>query len=111
MQNGSLIRSERQRGPAVWEFRWREGNGKRTHRRIVLGSVDQLVDEAAARHAVSALCIDINAGDARIKVNITTVSELAEHYRQRELRPDMVWKTYSTKVTYEGHLNKWILPR
>jgi len=44
MQNGSLIRSKRQRGPAVWEFRWRElgGNGKRTHRRIVLGSVDRL---------------------------------------------------------------------
>jgi hypothetical protein len=113
MQNGSLIRAERQRGPAVWEFRWRElaGNGKRTHRRIVLGSVDRLVDEAAARQAVSALCIDINAGDTRIKANITTVSELAEQYRQRELRPDRVWKTYSTKVTYEGYLNKWILPR
>ena len=77
----------------------------------MLGSVDRLVDEAAARHAVSALCIDINAGDVRIKANITTVSELAEHYRQRELRPDTVWKTYSTKVTYEGYLNKWILPR
>jgi hypothetical protein len=68
MQNGSLIRAERQKGPAVWEFRWRElaGNGKRTHRRIVLGSVERLVDEAA-RQMVSALCIDINAGDARTK--------------------------------------------
>jgi integrase len=113
MQNGSLIRAERQRGLAVWEFRWRElaGNGKRTHRRMVLGSVDRLVDEAAARQAVSALRIDINAGDARFKANITTVSELAEHYRQRELRPDTVWKTHSTKVTYDGYLNKWILPR
>jgi hypothetical protein len=113
MQNGSLIRAERQRGPAVWEFRWREfaGNGKRTHRRIVIGSVDQLADEAAARRAVSALFIDINAGDIRLKATITTVFDLAEHYRQRELRPDTVWKTYSTKVTYEGYLNKWILPR
>jgi integrase len=113
MQNGSLIRAERQKGPAVWEFRWRElaGNGKRTHRRIVVGSVERLVDEAAVRQMVSALCIDINAGDARTKANITTVSDLAEHYRQRELRPDTVWKTYSTKVTYEGYLNKWILPR
>jgi integrase len=57
------------------------------------------------------LCIDINAGDARVKANITTVSELTEHYRQRELRPDTVWKTYFTKVTYEGYLKKWILPR
>jgi hypothetical protein len=32
------------------------------------------VDEAAARQAVSAFCIDINASDARIKGNITTVS-------------------------------------
>jgi hypothetical protein len=24
MQNGSVIRAERQRGPDVWEFRWRE---------------------------------------------------------------------------------------
>jgi len=113
MQNGSLIRSERQRGPDVWEFRWRElgGNGKPRHRRIVLGSVNRLVDESAARQAISALHIDINAGDARIKANVTTVSDLAEHYRQRELRPDTVWKTYSTKVTYEGYLNKWILSR
>jgi integrase len=40
-----------------------------------------------------------------------TISELAEHYRQRELKPDTVWKTYSTKLTYEGYLRKWILPR
>jgi hypothetical protein len=55
MQNGSLIRAERQTGPDVWEFRWREpaGNDKRTHRRIVLGSVDRLVDEAAALTAAA----------------------------------------------------------
>jgi hypothetical protein len=39
------------------------------------------VDEAAAREAVSALRIEMNAGDVRIKTNITSVSELAEHYR------------------------------
>ena len=39
MQNGSVIRAERQRGPDVWEFRWREpgADGKRKHRRIVIG--------------------------------------------------------------------------
>ena len=51
-----------------------------------MGSVDRLVDEAACQ-AVLALRININAGDVRIKANITTLSELAEHYRQRELRP------------------------
>ena len=37
--------------------------------------------------------------------------DLVSHYRERELDPDTVWKTHSTKVTYEGYLNKWILPR
>jgi integrase len=57
MQSGSVIRAERQRGPDVWEFRWREpgADGKRKHRRMVLGSVEQLTDEAAARQAISSL--------------------------------------------------------
>jgi len=44
MQNGSVIRAERQRGPDVWEFRWREASadGKRKHRRMILGSIEQL---------------------------------------------------------------------
>lgn len=44
MQNGSVIRAERRRGADVWEFRWREpgADGKRKHRRMVLGSVEQL---------------------------------------------------------------------
>ena len=53
MQNGSVIRAERQRGPDVWEFRWREpgADGKRKHRRMILGSIEQLADETAARPA------------------------------------------------------------
>ncbi|MGE5733680.1 MAG: hypothetical protein ACM34E_01210, partial [Acidobacteriota bacterium] len=31
MQNGSLIRAERQRGPDVWEFRWREPGADGTY--------------------------------------------------------------------------------
>jgi len=43
MQHGSIIRAKRQHGPDLWEFRWREPgrDGKRKHRRIVLGSVEQ----------------------------------------------------------------------
>jgi integrase len=113
MQNGSVIRAERRRGPDVWEFRWREpgADGKRKHRRIVLGSVEQLADEAAARQATSALRLEFNRGNAWLKTRSTTVSDLMSHYRERELDPDTVWKTHSTKVTYEGYLNKWILPR
>ncbi len=113
MQNGSVIRAERQRGPDVWEFRWREAgaDGKRKHRRIVLGPVEQLADEAAARQATSALKLEFNRGGAWLKTRSATVSDLVSHYRERELDADTVWKTHSTKVTYEGYLNKWILPR
>src|SRR5215469_3131166 len=113
MQNGSVIRAERQRGPDVWEFRWREpgADGKRKHRRIVLGSVEQLADEAAARQAISGLRLEFNRGGTWLKTRSTTVSDLVSHYRERELVPDTVWKTHSTKVTHEGYLNKWIQPR
>lgn len=113
MQNGSVIRAERRRGPDVWEFRWREAgaDGKRKHRRMVLGSVEQLADESAARQAISALRLEFNRGGSWLKTRSTTVFDLVSHYRERELDPDTVWKTHSTKVTYEGYINKWILPR
>ncbi len=49
MQQGSIIQAERKIGPNVWEFRWREPgpDGKRKHRRMVIGRIDQLVDESA----------------------------------------------------------------
>ena len=113
MQNGSIIRTERQSGPAVWEFRWREPgpDGKRKHRRLVIGSADEFPDESTARQRIAALGLQINRNDARIKPESLTVSGLVDHYRQRELKPDTMWKTHSTKVTYQGYLNKWILPR
>jgi hypothetical protein len=52
------------------------------------------------------LHLGINFWDARLKGKPLTISELAEHYRQRELKPDTVWKTYFTKRTYEGYLSK-----
>ena len=112
MQNGSVIRAERQRGADVWEFRWREAgaDGKRKHRRMVLGSVEQIADEAAARQTISALRLQLGRGGAWLKTRSATVSDLVSHYRERELDADTVWKTYTTKVTYEGYVNKWILP-
>jgi hypothetical protein len=86
MQQGSIIKAERKSGLDVWEFRWREPSpdGKRKHRRMVIGRIDQLVDESAARGRISALHLDINFCDARLKGKPLTISELAEHYRQRE---------------------------
>lgn len=113
MQNGSIIRSTRSNGPDVWDFRWREAgsDGRRKHRRMVIGPTTQFPDRSSALLAIAALRCEINPDDPRLSLRPVTVSELVNHYRQRELATDHVWKTRSTKVTYQGYLNKWIPPR
>jgi hypothetical protein len=71
MQQGSIIQAERKIGPDVWEFRWREPGpgGKRKHRWMVIGRIDQLVDESAARGRIAALHLDINFWDADSRVS------------------------------------------
>ena len=90
MQNGSITRSPRLGGPDVWEFRWREAgpDGKRKHRRIVIGSIAQFSDKSSALVEVSALRREINLNDPRLSLQPVTVSELVNHYRQRELATD-----------------------
>jgi integrase len=61
--------------------------------------------------AVTALRREINLADPRLRTRPITICELVDHYRLRELATDNLWKTHSTKVTYQGYLNKWIVPR
>lgn len=113
MQNGSLIRTHRRRGPDVWEFRWREPgpDGRRVHRRRVIGTVEQLEEASVAFKTTAGLRREINSHDFRLRPRFLTVAQLVEHYRQRELTPENEWKTHSTLTTYNGYLNKWIVPR
>lgn len=112
MQKGSLIRRARHGQSDVWEFRWREpgANGARRHRRIVVGSINQIADESAAWQAVAALQIEINE-HPRSKPPAITIGDLVTHFQQRELRTGIAWRTFSTRNTYEGYLRKWIVPR
>ena len=113
MQNGSMICRQRQRGASVWEFRWREpgSDGKRRHRRIVLGSTLEFIDECAARQAIVALQLDINGNDVRTRNKSVTIAEAFSHFRQQELRTESAWRTFSTRNGYEGYLKKWVIPR
>ena len=86
-------------------------DGKRKHRRMVVGTTNEFGDEVTARQAIAGLHVCMNSRNERVKVRPITVSELVDHYRQRELKPDILWETHSTKVTYEGYLNKWVVPR
>ena len=87
MQEGSVIREHRKLGPDVWSYRWWESgpNGNRVHRRIVLGTADQLRDLSSARQMTTELMREINATDIRMAGTFITVAQLADHFQQREL--------------------------
>ena len=63
MQQGSLLRSSRKRGPDVWQFRWadRGPHGKRIYRKRVIGTACQYPDADSARKAVVGLLREVNA--------------------------------------------------
>jgi integrase len=85
--------------------------GKRRHRRIVLGSTEYITDESAAKEAIAGLQLDINRDDVRMKNTTVTLAEAYHHFRQRELNTETSWRTYSTRMGYQGYLNKWVIPR
>src|SRR5258708_21210763 len=112
MQNGSLIKATRRNGQEVRTIRGRDGtSGKAVYRRIVLGSAQQFPTEIEARAAVAGIVLEINVNDPRVPRRALTISQLAEHYRHRELSPDNTWKSYSTKKGYENYLKRWIVPK
>lgn len=113
MQQGSVIREHRKLGPDVWCFRWWEAgpNGNRVHRRIVLGTAEQMRDAASARQLTFGLVQEINTTDIRSAGISMTLAQLADHFHQRELGRSNGRISYSTKRAYQGYLDKWIVPR
>ena len=111
MQHGSLIKSNCKRGPDVWQFRWAERGpqGKRIYRKRVIGTVCQYPDADSARTAVTGLLAEINSNGLRHGPLPLTVKEVCNHFEQRELTKDNIWRSYSTKKSYKAYLKRWIL--
>ncbi len=109
-QRGSLTTEARSNGPKVWVYRWREPSdtGESVKRKRIIGTVLEYKTETAARKAVDALRLDINA--EVVSSSQMTVGELVEHYREKELGEDC-GKTKLTREVYEHNLNSYILPR
>lgn len=112
MQNGSLIRSSRKRGPDVWQFRWadRGPHRKRIYRKRVIGTLCQYPNADAARKAVTGLMREINSNSLQRWHLPMTISEVCDHFIQRELTKDNTWRSHSTKMAYMAYLNRWITP-
>jgi len=113
-QHGSVQRDKRRSGPDVWVFRWREigPDGKSVQRKTVIGTVVTLPSQASALRAAQALRIDANQQTPRTDSRPSTVAELIEHFRLKELTEDEQGrKAHSTKAAYECYLEGWIVPR
>lgn len=111
-QHGSLQLAERKRGQRAWEYRWYEpmADGSRRRRSLVVGSLEQYPNEAAAKRAVASLLVNINAESPRFGLEPLSVQTLVEHYKEKELH-EASGKTFATCETYKGYFRKWILPR
>jgi hypothetical protein len=81
------------------------------HRRIVLGTAEELKSIASARKVVVGLRREINPNDVRIRRETITLADLSSHFQQRELVAGNCRIAYSTRKAYEGYLTKWIEPR
>src|ERR1700747_3349493 len=112
MQQGSLIRRHRKRGPDVWQFRWADRGpfGKRIYRRRVIGTVCPYPDADSARKSVAGLLTEINTNGVKRCALPMTIAEVCDHSIQRELTNDNLWPSYSTKRAYKAYLKRWIVP-
>ena len=102
MQQGSLIRSGRKRGPDVWQFRWADkgAHGKRVYRKRVIGTVCQYPDTDSARRALAGLLREINTNVLQWCQSSMTVAEVCDHFVHRELAKDK----YVAKLFHEEGL-------
>jgi integrase len=105
-----LTIEKRSTGPDVWAYRWREPglNGQTVKRKRIVGSIREYATQSAARKAVDALKLDINA--EVVSTISMTIGELAEHYQKVELG-EHCGETVKTCETYTHHLHNDLIPR
>lgn len=113
-QSGTLYQEPRKNGPDVWVYRWREtnGQGKRTLRKEIVGTVQDFRTKSDAQTAAEVFRLRINRHAAEHAGPPATVSRLVEHYKLKEMPMDThEGKTRGTKLVYNSNLKLYILPR
>ena len=101
-QNGCLLKEKRKRGPAVWVFRYRDGD---SNRKEIIGTVEQFPTKSDARKACESLRVQINLGNLRPR----NLADLIAHYTEKELS-ETSNKAHSTRDVYGSYIKTWILP-
>ncbi len=102
---GSLTREERKNGPAVWVFRWMDG---RKRRKQILGTVKELNKTQAQKKAESYRQLGNTPQYER--GSDLTVTELVDHYKERELGPES-GKALKPRKAYLYIFKNYVLPK
>lgn len=113
-QSGCVSLSVNGSGERVWIFRWYEtqADGHRIRRKKQFATLDQYKSKVAAEKAAMSLRLAINSGKKSELSRTLTMTQLAQHFRQRELRDQGEdGRAWSTRDRYESYLNAWIEPR
>jgi integrase len=110
-QEGSVQRVKRANGPDVWVFRWREtlADGRRVHRKEIIGSVERYASKADAKRAAANRRAEINA--APPKIAVMTVEEAWGHFQKHELDDPEIGRSQDTKDNYRTLFAAHIIPR
>lgn len=111
-QRGYLRCVKRKKGPAMWEFLWREvgPSGKLIRRTTVIGSIEQYPTQQEASDAINGLRVSINDACNRQNHKSVLMGELVDHYIKKELGERSEWYSAATRLIYLDFLRVWIRP-
>jgi len=106
IQNGSLTRKQREKGDAIWEFRFYDPDGKR--RTILVGTVKQFPTESAVRKSekVQGLLLRLNTEPASDGLLMPTFGQVLSRYESEDMP-----ERYSTRAAYQSMVKNHIRPR
>ncbi|MBS1816218.1 MAG: site-specific integrase [Acidobacteria bacterium] len=103
---GSLTTETRRNGPAVWVYRWQDGNRRRKQ---ILGSVKELNKTSAQRKADQYRQL-ANIPQQERGATDMKVDELVDHYKERELGENS-GKVEKPRKAYLYIYKNYILPK
>src|ERR1051325_8273723 len=111
-QRGYLRCVKQKNSQSIWEVLWREvgPDGRLIRRTMIIGSIDQYPTQQQASDAINGLRVSINEAYNRQPYTSVLMSELVDHYIEKELGERSDWYSAASKTIYRDILLLWIRP-
>ena len=103
-QHGTIELKERARGPAIWQFRWRDKTGKRMSEDV--GTTMKYQTRSAVDRCSKVAYLRMKINSDRASLPVESFALVLERYVQEEIP-----KRFSTQSAYLSYINNHIRPR